>query len=687
MAQTLVIVESPAKAKTIEKYLGKNYVVRASLGHVRDLPKSKMGIDIENNFEPSYITIRGKGPMIAALKKDKAKADRVVLATDPDREGEAIAWHLTHALGLDPQKTARVSFQEITKDAVQKAMKSPRAIDEDLVDSQQARRILDRLVGYSISPILWRKVMKGLSAGRVQSVAMRLIMLREREIRAFVSEEYWTFALKMKSEEGKSFVADVIRVNNKKLSIDNEKDARALEKKLKGLDYTITDVEQKERTRAPYAPFTTSTLQQEASYKLNFSASKTMMTAQKLYEGIRLQRGSEGLITYMRTDSTRVSQEALVQAKEYIVEAFGKEYAKTRSGGGGKNAQDAHEAIRPSSPKRTPESIKSYLSRDEFRLYELIWNRFMASQMANARFLSTVVDIEGDDVLARAKGEVRLFEGFQKVYEMRTDSVELPQLQKGQKPKLQKVDAQQKFTQPPSRYTEASLIKEMEDKGIGRPSTYAPTLYTITRRGYVTKEKKSLVPTELGEITNSIMEENFLDIVEPEFTAQMEEKLDAISEEKTPWQDVIREFYDSLEPLVQQADERIKKYDLSEVTDLTCEKCGSPMLIKKTIKGNFYACSNYPDCKNTKPILKEIGVDCPLCEDGQIVERKTKRLKVFYGCSNFPACRFASWDKPVGKNCPTCGQPLVEGKGRNSGYIHCHSKECSYKEKMPKDDK
>lgn len=681
MAQTLVIVESPAKAKTIEKYLGRNYTVRASLGHVRDLPKSKMGIDIDNNFTPEYITIRGKGPTIAALKKEMAKADKVILATDPDREGEAIAWHLTHALKLEPEKTSRVVFQEITKDAVRKAMKAPRAIDEDLVDSQQARRILDRLVGYSISPILWRKVMKGLSAGRVQSVAMRLIMLREREIRAFVSEEYWTFALKMKNEQGKSFSADVIQVGGKKLYIDNETDARELERRLKGLEFSVANIEQKERVRAPYPPFTTSTLQQEASFKLNFSASKTMMTAQRLYEGIRLQRGSEGLITYMRTDSTRISDEALAQAKEYITEEFGEKYSHRRAGGAGKNAQDAHEAIRPTSPARTPESIKAYLSRDEYRLYELIWNRFMASQMSSARFFSTTVEIEGEDVLARAKGEVRIFDGFQKVYEMRTDAVELPEMKTGEKPALQKIDTQQKFTQPPSRYTEASLIKEMEEKGIGRPSTYAPTLYTITKRGYVTKEKKSLVPTELGEITNNIMEENFLQFVEPEFTAQMEERLDAISDEKLPWQDVIREYYSVLKPLVKQADERIKKYDLSEVTDLNCEKCGSPMLIKKTIKGSFYACSNYPECRNTKPILKEIGVKCPLCADGEVVERKTKKLKIFYGCSNFPECRFAVWDKPVGRNCPECGSALVEGKGRNSGQIVCSNRECSYKEK------
>lgn len=682
MAKNLVIVESPTKAKTIERYLGKNYKVLASVGHVRDLPKSQMGIDIDNNFEPKYITIRGKGPVIAELKKEKNKAEHVYIATDPDREGEAIAWHLAAALGLDDSQPIRVAFQEVTKEAVKEAIKSPTLIDQGLVDAQQARRILDRLVGYEISPILWRKLMKGLSAGRVQSVATRLIILREREIRAFIPEEYWTFTGKFLSEEKKPFSAELVKYKNKKIAISNEDEAMRIKKEMENSDFFITSVEEKKRKRSPYPAYTTSTLQQDASVRLNFSSGKTMMLAQKLYEGVRVEKGVEGLITYMRTDSTRISDSAVTSCKDYISENFGKDYASPSHGGAGKNAQDAHEAIRPTSVLHTPVKMADFLKKDELKLYTLIWQRFVASQMKQAQFEGLQVTLKGGDYEFRAKGERLIFDGFLRVYDAReSKDIDLPPLNEGEKALLKNLKEEQKFTQPPARYTEASLIKELEENGIGRPSTYAPTLSAIIKRGYVVKEKKALHPTELGEITNEIMEENFLQIVEPEFTARMEEELDRISDKKSSWQEVIGEFYGILHPMLMEAEKRVQKYDLNELTDLDCDKCGAKMLIKKTVKGSFYACSNYPECQNTKPILKEIGVACPLCEKGQVVERKTKKLRIFYGCDQFPECRFASWDKPINRKCPKCGSILVQGKGRRSGTIHCSSKECDYMEK------
>lgn len=688
MAKNLVIVESPHKARTIERYLGKNYKVLASVGHVRDLPKSQMGIDIENNFEPRYITIRGKGPVLAELRKEQKKADRVLIATDPDREGEAIAWHLATALNLDKDEAMRVSFQEITKDAIKDAIKNPVAIDQGLVDAQQARRILDRLVGYSISPILWRKVMKGLSAGRVQSVATRLIILRERQIQAFVPQEYWVFDGKFNTPGRRVVNSELLRYRNEKLEVSTEKQAMAMKKEIEETEFTVTDIKERTRTRSPYATYRTSTLQQDASVRLNFSSAKTMMLAQRLYEGVKMGRATEGLITYMRTDSVRVSDSAIAACKDFIVENYGSKYSAPRKGGSSKGAQDAHEGIRPTSVERTPEKMAKYLKRDELRLYTLIWNRFVASQMKAARYEGLQINIEGGDYLFRAKGERQIFDGFLKVYEdRRSKDVELPPMEVGDVMKLRELKEEQKFTQPPSRYTEASLIKELEENGIGRPSTYAPTLSAIMKRGYVVKEKRSLVPTELGEITNEIMEENFLQIVEPKFSAQMEEELDKISEQESPWQDVIGDFYSVLKPMLDDAEESIKKYNLDELTDIDCEKCGSKMLIKKTIKGSFYACSNYPECKNTKPILKKIGVPCPLCEEGQIVERTTRKLKVFWGCDQFPACRFASWDKPINRMCPKCGSILVEGKGRRRNTIHCFNKECDYSEKVEKKKK
>lgn len=681
MSENLVIVESPSKAKTIEKFLGKKYKVVASVGHVRDLPKSKLGVDVEHNFEPQYITIRGKGPLIADLKRARNKAKHVFIATDPDREGEAIAWHLQKALDLPENEPMRVSFHEITKQAVTTQIKKPRLIDQNLVDSQQARRILDRLVGYEISPILWRKVMKGLSAGRVQSVATRLIVLRERAIRAFEPKEYWRFLLDLKANQG-TFQAELTHVDGKKLDIDNEADATILDQRAKAASFTVQKVEVKEKLRHPYAPFTTSTLQQDASNKLNFSSSKTMMVAQKLYEGLKVKEGVVGLITYMRTDSTRISEESKKSTADFIEITYGKPYLHSRQIAAKKGAMDAHEAIRPTEPSRTPDSVAAYLGRDELRLYTLIWERFIASQMSDARFNTTTLTVEGDGITARARGDQMLFDGFLKVYNPGVDKeLTLPQVEPMEKLETKKVTTEQKFTQPPNRYTEASLIKEMEDLGIGRPSTFAPTMYTILKRGYVVKEKKSLKPTELGEVTNTILEENFLEFVEPDFTAEMEDRLDHISDNNTPWQEVVGDYYAKLRPLVDNAEANVQKYDLSELTDIPCDKCGKPMVIKKTIKGNFYACSDYPTCKNTKPILKEIGLACPLCEDGQIVERKTKKLKVFYGCSNFPNCTFATWNKPIDRPCPKCGSLLAEGTGKVRFLILCTNKSCDYQEK------
>lgn len=679
MANNLVIVESPSKAKTIGKYLGRSYKVVASVGHIRDLPKSKLGVDIENNFEPHYITIRGKGKVVNELKKEAKKAKKVLIATDPDREGEAIAWHIQTILDLEEGKH-RVTFNEITKESVKEAVKHPREIDQKLVNSQQARRILDRLVGYQISPILWRKVMKGLSAGRVQSVATRLIVERERQINAFVPQEYWEFAIRLKDGK-KKIDADVIKYQNKKIQIDNENDANKLYAQLEKQSFSLSDIQKKEKNRKSPLPFTTASLQREASSRLNFSAQKTMRVAQSLYEGVRIKGGTEGLITYMRTDSTRISATAMDSAKAFILENYGKDYTSNYKRSADKGAQDAHEAIRVTDIERTPYSLKEYLSRDEFRLYELIWKRFVASQMRDARVLSTTYVSTSKDFEARTSGQIIVFDGFLKVYDYtQTKDVNLPEIELHTDLKTDQCTKEQKFTQPPSRYTEATLIKELEDLGIGRPSTYAPTLSTIMKRRYVQKQKKSLVPTELGFITNTIMEENFLQLVETDFTAQLEHNLDAISDGDQQWRETLATFYSEFKPLLDKAEENIAKYNMDELTDQICEKCGSNMLIKKTIKGDFYACSNYPECKNTKPILKEIGFACPSCKDGQIVERKTKRLRTFWGCSNFPECRWASWNKPIDRKCPKCDHLLAEGSGRNKNKIVCTN--CDYTESI-----
>jgi len=685
MSKYLVIVESPAKAKTIEKFLGKNYTVLASVGHIRDLPKSKMGINIEENFEPAYINIRGKGPVIKELKKYAKKAEKVFLATDPDREGEAIAWHLAFILGIDLGDKVRVTFNEITKATVKEAIKHPTTINTDLVDAQQARRVLDRLVGYSISPLLWRKVRKGLSAGRVQSVATKMICDRENEINAFEKEEYWSLDFNFQNSEKKSFKASYVGYNGTKADFKVEADVNTVMEQLNKGDYIVKNIQTKEKARKPQACFTTSRLQQEASNKLGFSTKKTMMVAQQLYEGIKLPRvGSVGLITYMRTDSTRISETAKEAVNEFVKENFGEVYLgaelKTKKA---KNAQDAHEAIRATDVLRTPESIEGHLTKDQFKLYKLIWERFVSSLMAPAKFEALTVDIDNQDHLIRSTGSKQVFDGFLKVYSFGTSNDKiLPGLDEGENLLLEKMIPEQHFTQPPARYTEATLVREMEEKGIGRPSTYAPTISTVISRGYVGREKKHLYPTELGGIINEIMENYFARIIEINFTADMEQHFDEIEVGDMPWKSIIKEFYGPFETLIEKAEGDIEKVDLTEPTDIPCELCGNMMNIKHGRFGKFLACSNYPECKNTKPILNKIGVTCPECNKGDIVERKTKKFKTFYGCSEFPECNFMSWHKPVEKKCPTCSKTMIEYKTKKKHEYRCTDKECGYSEEI-----
>lgn len=687
MADYLVIVESPAKAKTIGKYLGKKYTVKASMGHVRDLPKSQMGVDIEDEYSPRYITIRGKGPVLKELKSAAKKVKRVYLAADPDREGEAIAWHLAHSLDIDETSECRVVFNEITKQAIKDAFKSPRPINMDLVDAQQARRVLDRLVGYNISPLLWKKVKKGLSAGRVQSVAVKMIIDREKEIQAFEPEEYWsiqgTFAL-----DGEPFEAKFYGTNGKKVELKSEDDVNNVLAKLKGDQFHVDSVQKKERKRNPVSPFTTSSLQQEAARKLNFRAKKTMMLAQQLYEGIDLgKEGTVGLITYMRTDSTRISDTAKAETKEYIESKFGKEYAQngTKAVKKDKKSQDAHEAIRPTSVERDPKSLKEYLSRDQLRLYKLIWERLVASQMAPAIMDTMTVDLSNEGVLFRATGSKVKFPGFMKVYIEGNDEGKkeedrlLPNLQEGQTVTKEEIEPSQHFTQPPPRYTEARLVKTMEELGIGRPSTYAPTLDTIQKRGYVALDERRFVPTELGEIVLELMTEFFPEILDVEFTAKMEDDLDSIEEGKQQWIKIIDDFYKGFEERLKVAEEEMKEVEIKdEPTGEMCEKCGHEMVYKMGRYGKFMACSNFPDCRNTKPIVKEIGVKCPKCEKGEIVERKSKKHRVFYGCNQYPECDFVSWDKPIARSCPKCSSYLVEKRTKKQVQVQCSS--CDYKE-------
>lgn len=687
----LVIVESPAKAKTIEKYLGRNYKVVASLGHIRDLPKSRMGIDVENNYQPEYISIRGKGPVIKDLKKYAKKAEKVYLAADPDREGEAIAWHLSYILGLDTKDKNRVVFNEITKDAVKGAFKEPRSIDPQLVDSQQARRVLDRLVGYTISPILWKKVKKGLSAGRVQSVALKLICDREDEINKFEPEEYWSIDGNFK-KGNKKFKANFYGLNDKKTDLHNAEEVQKVIQQLDGDQFEVKSVIKKERKRKPALPFTTSSLQQEAARKLNFRTRKTMMVAQQLYEGIALGRsGTVGLITYMRTDSFRIADSAKQEAAEYITKEFGAEYSASqpRKGKKAESAQDAHEAIRPSSVLRTPGEIKQYLSKDQYKLYQLVWSRLVASQMTPAVFDTMRVDIVQNDIMFRANGSKIKFQGYQKVYIEGNDSGKeekeniLPEMEAGDFVKSVDIEPKQHFTQPPARFSEATLIRTLEENGVGRPSTYAPTLETIQRRYYVKLQSKRFEPTELGGIVNQMIVEFFPQIVDVQFTATMEKDLDAVEEGKEEWINVIDQFYHPFAERAENAEATIEKIQLKdEPAGFDCDVCGNPMVIKIGKFGKFYACSNFPECRNTKPIVKETGVTCPVCHEGKVIERKSKKNRIFYGCDRYPACEFVSWDKPIGRNCPKDGHYLVEKKVKGGKQVVCSN--CDYKENVQK---
>ncbi|MGG3842386.1 type I DNA topoisomerase [Anoxybacillus kestanbolensis] len=689
MSDYLVIVESPAKAKTIERYLGKKYKVKASMGHVRDLPKSQMGVDIQNDYEPKYITIRGKGSVIKELKAAAKKAKKVFLAADPDREGEAIAWHLAHLLDLNTDSPCRVVFNEITKDAIKQSFEQPRAINMHLVHAQQARRVLDRLVGYNISPLLWKKVKKGLSAGRVQSVALRLIIDREKEIQSFQPEEYWTIqGTFVKGSD--IFEAQFYRLDSETFDLKTEQDVQHVLSHIQGNEFVVTAVTKKERKRNPVAPFITSSLQQEAARKLNFRTKKTMMVAQQLYEGIDLgSEGTVGLITYMRTDSTRVSESAQQEAIQYIEQTFGISYVATekRKEKQKANAQDAHEAIRPTSVWRHPSAIKPYVTRDQYQLYKLIWERFIASQMAPAVLDTVAVELSNGSVVFRATGSTVKFPGFMKVYVEGTDDPKdeqqrlLPDFVEGERVFSKDIEGKQHFTQPPPRYTEARLVKTLEELGIGRPSTYAPTLDTIQKRNYVTLENKRFVPTELGEIVLDLMMQFFPEILDVEFTAKMEKNLDDIEEGKVEWVRIIDEFYREFEKRLKIAEVEMEKVEIAdESADVDCDVCGSPMVYKMGRFGKFIACSNFPQCRNTKAIVKDIGVKCPRCHEGNIVERKSKKKRMFYGCDRFPTCDFVSWDKPISRPCPKCGGMLVEKKGKKSVHIQCT--QCEYNEQQ-----
>lgn len=685
MAKYLVIVESPAKVKTIKKFLGKNYEVAASNGHVRDLPKSQLGIDVEHDFEPKYITIRGKGDILAKLRKEVKKADKIYLATDPDREGEAISWHLSKALKLEGKNVYRISFNEITQNAVKTSLKEPREIDMDLVDAQQARRMLDRMVGYKISPLLWVKVKRGLSAGRVQSVALRIICDREDEINAFIPEEYWTLDAKLNIEgEKRPLVAKFYGNDSGKLNISSQKELDVIKKELETADYQVLEVKKGERVKKAPLPFTTSTLQQEASKTLNFSIQKTMRLAQQLYEGVDIKgQGTVGLITYLRTDSVRISEEADQAAREYIMGAYGDRYVATTSGEKKKSAkiQDAHEAIRPSDITRTPVMVKESLSRDQFRLYQLIWKRFTASRMSSAVYETTSVKIGAGNYRFHVSASKIAFDGFMSVYtsdedEKAENNVLLKAIDESTRLKLWEFEEKQHFTQPPAHYTEASLVKTLEELGIGRPSTYSPTITTLLGRRYVVKENKNLYVTELGEVVNSIMKESFPSIVDEHFTANMESLLDKVEEGTVNWKTVVSNFYPDLEEAVEIAEKELEKVKIEdEVTDVICEECGRNMVVKYGPHGRFLACPGFPDCRNTKPYLEKTGIECPLCHK-EVVIKKTKKGRKYYGCENNPECEFMSWQKPSEKPCPRCGGYMVE-KGNK---LACANEQCGYSE-------
>ena len=687
MSNTLVIVESPAKAKTIGKFLGKKYTVKASVGHVRDLPKSQLGVDVDNDFELKYITIRGKGEILKELKSAAKKADNVLLASDPDREGEAIAWHLMQALNIDEDTKCRIVFNEITKETIKEAVKNPRSIDNNRVEAQQARRVLDRLVGYKLSPLLWRKIKKGLSAGRVQSVTLRIIIDREEEINKFIPEEYWSLTALLNTSEKKILEAKLAKKSGKKINITNSNEIDKIIKEIEGKPFVVKDVKKRKRKRNPAPPFTTSSLQQDAYRKINFTAKKTMSIAQQLYEGIEIGKESIGLITYIRTDSTRIAETAQKEAQDFIIDKYGKQFLpqivnKSKSKG---KSQDAHECIRPTSILREPNAIKEFLTRDQFRLYKLIWERFLASQMAPAILEQTTVSIMVEDYEFVATGSVTVFKGFMEVYVEGKDEEDkkeeiLAEVQVGQDLKLKKLDPKQHFTQPPPRFTEATLVKMLEERGIGRPSTYAPIIDTLLSRGYLVREEKQFHPTELGIVVNELLKEYFPDIVNIEFTANLESKLDEISEGFTKWKDVIKDFYSSFQKDLEHAEEEIGKIEVEdEVTDEICEKCGRNYVVKFGRYGKFLACPGFPECRSTKPLLEEIGIVCPKCQKGQIVVRRSKKGRKFYGCSDYPTCDFVSWDKPTGEKCPQCQSFMIEKNSGKETKIVCSNKECNKK--------
>ena len=692
MARYLVIVESPAKVKTIKKFLGSNYVVIASNGHVRDLPKSQLGVDVEHDYEPKYITIRGKGDILAGLRKEVKKADKVYLATDPDREGEAISWHLSQALKLEGKKTYRISFNEITKNAVKASLKNAREIDMDLVDAQQARRILDRVVGYRISPLLWAKVKRGLSAGRVQSVALRIIADREEEINTFIPEEYWSLDAKLKVDGERKLLTAKFYGTDKKMTIHSKEELDEILKEVESAEYTVEEIKKSERTKKAPVPFTTSTLQQEASKALNFATAKTMRIAQQLYEGIDIKgNGTVGLITYLRTDSTRVSEEADANVRGYIAASYGEEYVAVSEGKGkdnNKNIQDAHEAIRPTDVSRSPAAVKDSLSRDQFRLYQLVWKRFVASRMQPARYETTSVRIAAGKYRFTVAASKIVFEGFRTVYteageEKEENNVLMKGLDKSSRLTKADFDTKQHFTQPPAHYTEAALVKTLEELGIGRPSTYAPTISTIIARRYVAKENKNLYLTEIGEVVNHIMLQSFPSIVDVNFTANMESLLDGVAEGKVHWKTIIENFYPDLEAAVEKAEEEQEQVKIEdEVTDVICDQCGRNMVIKYGPHGRFLACPGFPECRNTKPYLEKIGVACPVCGK-DVVIRKTKKGRKYYGCEDNPECEFMSWQKPSTKKCPRCGSYMVE-KGSK---LLCGDEKCGYVENMEKKEK
>ena len=690
--QKLIILESPAKARTISRFLGKGYKVEACQGHVCDLPKSQLGVDVDNDFALKYITIRGRGEILTRIRKEAKTASQIILATDPDREGEAISWHLGHILGIDTSKPCRIEFHEVTKKAVKAALENPRPLDMDLVDAQQARRVLDRLVGYKISPLLWAKVKKGLSAGRVQSVATRMVVLREQDIEAFIPEEYWDIAaqLQFKPASGRkqSFPVRLSTLDGQKAELHNAEEAEQAAERIKNAKLTVASIKRSERRKMPAAPFTTSSLQQEANRKLGFTTARTMQVVQQLYEGVDLAgEGTQGLVTYIRTDSVRISDDALASLREYIPERFGQEFLpeKPNEYKGRKNAQDAHEAIRPTDVRRTPESIKESLSKEQFNLYRLIYNRFLASQMMPALFETVTIELAGDGVGLRFYGEHKKFAGFTSLYEESTDeapdqveTLSMPQLKEGDAVTVEDVTSNQHFTQPPPRYNEASLVSALEEKGIGRPSTFAPTITTIISRGYVSREKRQLYPTELGRMVTSMMEEYFTDIVDMDFTADMEDKLDKVEEGDMDWKQVLRDFYPPFEKTLAVAEQEIEKIEIKdEPSDMPCDKCGAMMVYKMGRFGRFLACPNFPECRNTKPIITYIEAPCPQC-GARLMEKNSSRTnRKFFGCERYPECDFVSWEKPVVEKCPQCGGYMVEKRNRKGEVWHlCANETC-----------